>query len=174
MICCKTCGCLKENLDNPSPEGSGIEWYSQENIDRLWAEARNSGDFLICHSTDPNAPDYGGKQNIKKGKETACLGITLWIYMHITVFGAQANCKYPKYRKLVGKEVSMDQQAMAKAALNMHMSTTGLSKNGPFRGLLIPTSIQEEREIIYPTGFKKVRELFEEVQKQRAHASKEV
>jgi hypothetical protein len=161
--CCNTCGMLACNKDKKTPEGSTEDWYSQANVDRLWKDCKSSGQFLICHSTDPNAADYGGNPKIKAGKETACLGLTLWIFMHIKVFEISAKCDFKRYIKLVGKGVAMSQPAMAEAAFNFAKGSTGFGLKGPLKGLLIPQYINEDREIVFPTGFDKVRELYQQV-----------
>lgn len=149
--CCNSCAFLKLNLGNQNPPPEEVndksqvndtQWYSQENIDRLWQETRSVGTFLTCHSTDPR---YYAKS---KNKLTACLGFTFCIYMHIKIFEKYENFK--KYIKAVGKDVAMDQKAMAEAAFCMALGYADL-----FKQMKIPLDISEDRKLTFPTGFEK-------------------
>lgn len=158
--CCNSCAFLRINFGkpNPSPEDvndksqvSDIQWYSQENIDRLWQDNRNAGMFLTCHSTDPT---YYAKD---KKKLTACLGFVLCIYMHIKIYES-CNCSFKRYIKKVGEDVAMTQRGMGEAAFSMAMGYADL-----FKQMKIPDTISENRPLIFPTGFEKTISAFKKI-----------
>lgn len=92
---CGTCPFLTRNFGRPSPEGfvratSGesakghvfYEWYSKKNLIRLWRDGLRKGNAMICHSTDPNASQYGGK-NAVPGIEKICTGSLAALFQHL-------------------------------------------------------------------------------------------
>lgn len=165
--CCSTCGMLESNRGKETPKGgtSNIDWYSQENMNRLWESTRKYGEYLICHKTDSNPDQNGGVENIKKGRETACVGLATWIFMHIKIYEVSAKLKYNTYKRLVGPNVAIDQLAMGKLALNMAHGTTGFTtqRDSIFSGMLIPRAFDQKQEIRFPDGFAKTVELFNEI-----------
>lgn len=153
--CCGSCAFLKCNFGKPNPAPENIndktqvndtQWYTQENIDRLWKENQDVGTFLTCHSTDPR---YYAKD---KNKLTACLGFVLCTYMHVKIFEVRGGEKgtFNNYIKAVGKKVAMKRHAMFNAAFSMATGYADL-----FQQMKIPLDISEDRKLIFPTGFEK-------------------
>jgi hypothetical protein len=69
---CATCPWLVKNHGRPHKGG----WYSKRNLLRLWNGLRlGKAPGTLCHSTDPNAPDYDGKPGAKPGGEKPCGGV---------------------------------------------------------------------------------------------------
>lgn len=89
---CKTCPFLTANHGKPNPEGVEIlraengegltDWYSEENLRRLWMNGLRHGEGMICHSTDPTASSYGGK-DARKGVQKPCTGSLIAVFKHI-------------------------------------------------------------------------------------------
>lgn len=90
---CETCPWLTKNhgkkhtsawyREHPTIKG----WYSKANLRRLWAGLRTgAAPGILCHSTDPDSKDYGGKGTIKPGKERACAGALNLIYANVNAF----------------------------------------------------------------------------------------
>lgn len=163
--CCKSCGFLVCNKGKANPnEGSEINWYSQENIDRLWNEMRGSGIFLICHSTDSNAKEYGGHEGIQKGKEKVCMASTLLVYMHIAIYEHIVTISqkrdWQRYQNAVGKNVAFkDRMCMMEAVF-----TFGIGRTGLLGGAVIDKNINIDSEALtFPTGFEKTVALFNEI-----------
>lgn len=164
--CCNSCGMLTCNKDKERrADETELNWYSQENIDRLWLDGMKTGQYLVCHSTDPNAAEYGGDPGIKKGIAQACLGYTVWVFIHIKIYEHFLN-SYPKtalrdYTNVVGKKIAIPRYSMMKLAMDFAMGFTGF---GPkMGGMSIPREIQEGRQLVWPTGFDKVRAKFAEL-----------
>lgn len=159
---CNSCACTVCNKGKPNPEISGdIQWYSQENIDRLWKSAQEMPDFLICHSTDSVVESNGGNKNIKKGKEKACIGFVTWVFMHIKIYEF-VGCSFSKYRNAVGHKVAIPQKVMAEFALSIAIKRSSL-----IGGMQIPDTLEGEIEdLVFPTGFERTIAKFKEAIKQ--------
>lgn len=155
--CCNSCGFLKENFGKPSPKGenSNIEWYSQKNLDRIHRDLSETGTFLICHSTDPKAASYGGKENIKPGHEMVCVGAVRLVFMHLKIL--EHLNSWPKYKKFMGK------MAMSREALAEFMMMIGLGRTGMFAGAKVPKKYDTTQEISLPTGYEKIAELYNKI-----------
>lgn len=138
-------------------EATGTDWYSQENMDRLWNDARESGKFLVCHSTDKDAATYGGDLNVKTEKKKVCLGFTVWVFMHIKVYES-VKCSFTKYQKAVGLDVAMSKWAMGEAAFSIQLGNASLLGTLPIAREFDPT-----QELRYPTGFEKTIQLFKKI-----------
>jgi hypothetical protein len=82
---CATCPFLIANHGKPHP----AKWYSRGNIRRLWNGLR-TGDApgMICHSSDHNNAEYGGKGNVKPGVEQDCAGALLLLYQNANAVAA--------------------------------------------------------------------------------------
>lgn len=156
--CCGSCAFLKCNAGKPNPDPTTLNdpamscenWYTQQNIDRIWNLTRQKGNFLTCHSTDPS---YYGK---KEKQMTACLGFTLAVFMHIKIFELIGS--FQKYRQAVGYKVAMDRGAMFEAAISMSMGRADL-----FGKMKIINEISESRPMLFPTGFEKTLSKFQEL-----------
>lgn len=161
--CCGSCAFLKCNFGkpNPAPENindkskiGDIQWYTQENIDRLWMDNRDMGHFLTCHSTDPS---YYAKD---KNKLTACLGFVFCTYMHVKIFEVKGGPtgNFRNYTNAVGKKVAMTKRGMFEAAFSMATGYADL-----FQQMKIPLDISEDRKLLFPTGFEKTIEVFKTI-----------
>lgn len=153
--CCNSCAMLTCNKGKE--RGVSGEWYTQKNMDRIWESARSKGNLLICHSTDSNAQQYDGEEGIKPGNEKACLGFLLWVYMHLKIYEHLGS--YAKYRNAVGYSVAMTTGAMGEFAFDIARGTTALIG----KGMSIPHSIDEDRTLVYPTGFERTIKLFNQI-----------
>lgn len=93
---CGTCPWLAKNFNKPNPPGFNQikaeakangdkskyhDWYSLENLKRLWSKGLRHGEKMICHSADPNAADYGGVN--AKVEPKICLGAAIIAFLHI-------------------------------------------------------------------------------------------
>lgn len=151
--CCNSCGFLLCNREKPS--SSGQDWYADANIERLWHEGLKQGNFLICHSTDPDADRYGGVRKRNSKQHTACLGAVYLVYMHIKVL-EHFDTSYKRYRDAVGHKVAMTKAGLISAASDIAARNAGI-----FRSLKIPQFFEEERPLRLPAGFDKVKKIFE-------------
>jgi hypothetical protein len=83
---CATCPFKRENFGKPNPEedhgGKFFDWYSTENLRRLWRGGLSKGEAMICHATDPHASAYGGR-DAAPGLERICTGALVVIYRHL-------------------------------------------------------------------------------------------
>lgn len=92
---CGTCPFLTKNLGRSNPSGfeqmkaersdaefDPTNWYSEKNLTRLWRDGLRKGEAMLCHSSDPNAANYGGT-NAKQGGEKLCTGAVLLVFLHI-------------------------------------------------------------------------------------------
>lgn len=107
---CATCPWLTGNHRKKHPAG----WYNVGNLRRLWNGLRTGkAPGMICHSSDPNSPEYGGKGDIKPGQEHECAGALTLIFANVNAFGEnqpqpfQPPMKKPAiadfvYRKVIG------------------------------------------------------------------------
>ena len=70
---CPTCPWIRQNHGKKHP----AKWYSLANLKRLWNGVRTGkAPGMVCHSTDPESPEYGGTNpNIKPGAEHECAGL---------------------------------------------------------------------------------------------------
>lgn len=90
---CATCPFRKENFGKPNPEGYDPraserehgddfhDWYSEANLRRLWGGLSRGG-AMLCHSSDPGAPIYGGKA-VAPGGERLCAGALAIVLLHM-------------------------------------------------------------------------------------------
>lgn len=91
---CPTCPFVVSNFGKPNPEGYDPrrqseesrtrdfhDWYSEKNLRRLWSEGIRRGKAMICHATDPHAPEYGGKA-VAPGNERLCVGALVLAFRH--------------------------------------------------------------------------------------------
>lgn len=60
-----------------------LDWFSTRNLKRLWHGIRK-GEAMLCHASDPNASEYGGK-NTTPGHERACVGCLALAERHLRV-----------------------------------------------------------------------------------------
>jgi hypothetical protein len=93
---CETCPFLLKNHGKPNPtklkhcgENVIFNWYSTGNLRRLWNGLRTlKAPGMICHSTDPNSKDYGGKGDVKPGHERQCGGAMVLIISNMNAVSA--------------------------------------------------------------------------------------
>ena len=77
---CETCPWLIKNHNKQHDAG----WYKTTNLRRLWAGLRTgNAPGMICHSSDPNSAEYGGKPGIKAGQEKECAGALTLIIANV-------------------------------------------------------------------------------------------
>jgi hypothetical protein len=91
---CATCPFLRANFGKPSPPGYDprkaeeahggkfFDWYSLDNLRRLWREGLSRGEAMICHASDPNASAYGGT-DAAPGREKICTGALVVVFRHL-------------------------------------------------------------------------------------------
>lgn len=92
---CKTCPFLIENQDRKHASG----WYKKSNLKRLWNGLRRGDAFgMICHSTDPNAIDYGGEKSIAAGHERECVGANTLIQVELNHLAAASSLRDYRHR----------------------------------------------------------------------------
>lgn len=155
--CCGTCCFPIKNTHKPNPEGQN--WYDQANLDRVWNDCRDTGCFLMCHQTDPNAVHYGGKSS-KKGMEQShtCVGHAFAVFMHIKIFEKLES--YPKYVKAVGKNVAMSRIGMGEAVISFSMGKCCLFSTA----MRLPSALEDPiNSLRLPSGFEKTLTKFREV-----------
>ena len=70
-----------EKLKQEQPDFDWYDWYSVKNLKRLWRQL-SQGEVMACHSSDPNASEYGGK-DAKNSEIRLCLGAVALVYKHI-------------------------------------------------------------------------------------------
>lgn len=151
---------MAENADKPNPNGwnpdrtkGEFNWYTQQNIDRLWKNGLSNGEFMICHSTDPDSENYGWVST-KPGHERLCVGSIMLQYAHFKVFEQKADAlgratpakKYASY-KLAAGAVPMKRAGMLTWALSMAYGRTHFPL-----GLPIPRQLSENRPLRVPSG----------------------
>lgn len=154
--CCGSCCFPIKNTDLPNPKGQN--WYDQSNLDRVWNESKGTGQFLMCHQTDPKAAQYGGK-NSRKGMEDthACVGLAFAVFMHIKIFEKLES--YPKYVKAVGKKVAMSKIGLGEAVISFCMGKCSLFSTA----MRLPTAIEDPiNSLRLPSGFEKTVNKFNE------------
>lgn len=78
---CATCPFLRENQGRPH----GAGWYTKKNLVRLWNGLRTGkAPGMVCHSTDPDSPNYGGTKDVKPGHKRECIGANTLIQRELT------------------------------------------------------------------------------------------
>lgn len=82
-----------------SQENDYHDWYSKKNLMRLWNGLRR-GEAMVCHATDPQANDYGGKP-APKGHDRLCVGQLILIHRHLKLLERTAS--FAAYRNGAGK-----------------------------------------------------------------------
>jgi hypothetical protein len=90
---CGTCPWLKQNHNKPNPANleqlkqdqpdfDWEDWYSEKNLARLWKGTVKTATPMVCHSHDPNASTYGGK-DAKVIEPKLCVGQLIAVFKHI-------------------------------------------------------------------------------------------
>lgn len=81
---CATCPWRRTNqtaeaiAKSPRAEGERWKWYDPRNLRRLWFKGARNGHPMICHATDPDSSEYGGK-GCKPGHERHCVGMLILV-----------------------------------------------------------------------------------------------
>ena len=146
---CGTCPFLKKNLGKPNParleelkleqpDFDWNDWYSETNLKRLWNGGVKKGGVMLCHSHDPNASEYGGKD--ATGEAKICLGSALIAFLHIKYFeNFLGNMPLPvarkKYKEKAGK------YPMTKDGISEWVMMIGFGRTALMGGLRIPRNI---------------------------------
>jgi hypothetical protein len=89
---CATCPWLRENHGKVNP--ADPSWYTLANAKRLWNGIRQ-GEAMICHATDPESADYGGK-GAKPGHERMCVGMLVLVARTFKMLGTTKPAEYKK------------------------------------------------------------------------------
>jgi hypothetical protein len=149
---CATCPFLKSNFGKPSPEGFDprrataqhgrrfYDWYSLENLRRLWNGGIRKGEVMICHATDPGAEVYGGK-SAAPGNERPCLGSIAVVIRHLKFIeglikeGRQPN-EWPKLYRAAAGPYPLTKAGMFAWAMMVNTGRTDL-----LGGMPIPESL---------------------------------
>jgi hypothetical protein len=132
---CATCPWLKQNHGKPHPQ----KWYTTTNLKRLWNGIRR-GEGMICHATDPQSIEYGGK-GAQAGHERMCIGSLVLV---IRSLRRLEHGDLKAYRAGVG--LRMTKPGMLEWAGRIMMAGTPL---GPRRQVL-PAVINGSPEIGVP------------------------
>jgi len=160
---CPTCPFLEANRGKPTPTGfkceeyNEMDWYSEENISRVWNEMRKEPIiFLSCHSSDPH---YFGNENAKEVH--ACAGASLLVYLHLQIFtflatdGAGLKENYLRYLQTVGFEAAIEIITFGQKALAMMQGHT----DSRWGNMTLPQHINIDLETIrWPAGHSKVKD----------------
>lgn len=128
---CKTCPWLTVN-HNKRPDLEN--WYSTANLKRLW-EGIRSGSPMICHSTDPEAINYGGTKEIKPGKEMHCVGSLVLVMAHANYLGKLSDQAASSYWK---KLYSFTRHGLAAFAERMLFEKKSLPDAVDTQGISVP------------------------------------
>jgi hypothetical protein len=83
---CQTCPWLKKNHGVKHQ----AKWYTKANIRRLWNGLRTGkAPGMVCHSTDPNNSDYGGKGTVRPDFEPQeCAGALILQIQNVNAISA--------------------------------------------------------------------------------------
>jgi len=143
-IPCATCPFLKVNFGKPNPPGFETataehleDWYSPENARRLW-KGLETENWLMCHSSDPEASTYGGAKH-SPGKERLCVGELTALMKHLKRIEALVTQDptgwYRKYKKEAGRA------AFRKATALRLVMTIAMGRTQLFGGLPFPKTV---------------------------------
>lgn len=152
---CATCPFLKANLGKPNPDGFDprsaearhggrfYDWYSPENLRRLWTGGIRKGEVMICHATDPGAAAYGGKA-AAPGGERPCIGSLAIVMRHLkyieTLIGAKGKPRdWTKAYHDAAGPYPLTREGMFAWAMMISAGRTDL-----FGGLVIPASLSAD------------------------------
>ena len=82
---CETCPWLTRNHGRRH----AAHWYTKANLRALWTGLRTGrAPGMICHASDPESRDYGGKGEIKPGHERECAGALTLMIVNINALSA--------------------------------------------------------------------------------------
>lgn len=149
---CVTCPFRRANFGKDNPNGyvpdleaGGEDWYAEANLRRIW-EGLKTEHWLMCHSSDPTATDYGGALH-SPGKERICAGELVAVMKHLKLFEKlllehpdERGVPYRLYKKEAGRAAlkfeTIVQLVMAVSIGRTHM----------FGGLPFPLTATPETE----------------------------
>lgn len=151
---CATCPFVRANFGRPNPSGYDprtaeckhgrdfYDWYSPENLRRLWTSGIRNGEVMICHATDPGAAEYGGKA-AAPGNERPCIGSLAIVLLHMKYIERLVEEGKTKNWKNVYQEAAgaypLTQEGMFAWAMMISAGRTDL-----FGGMKIPASLSAE------------------------------
>jgi hypothetical protein len=156
---CATCPFVKANFGKANPDGFDpkqaerkhgrkfFDWYSDKNLRRLWKGGISMGEVMICHATDPNADEYGGKA-AARGNERPCIGALAIVFQHLKYIegliegGSQPAETMKLYRAAAGKMPLTTEGAFAWTMM-MNRGGTELTGGMPIPASLSPKTIRE-------------------------------
>lgn len=156
---CATCPFLRANFGRPNPEGYDpkkaeaenpeqrfFDWYSEQNLRRLWTGGLSKGEAMICHATDPHADRYGGKP-AAPGCERVCIGALAAVFLHAkfveALIRAEPNARPAQtlktYRAAAGR-FPMTRGGLVRWTLQINEGRAGANRVG-LGGLVLPASL---------------------------------
>lgn len=97
---CATCPWRKSNHGKPHP----ANWYRESNLRRLWnGIRRGQARGMVCHSTDPEAADYGSTKPVPEtAQPRECGGALVLVIREVEVLNGCQN--FAEYRMKRGKD----------------------------------------------------------------------
>jgi len=152
--CCETCPFLKGNFgkETPNQDTKDLEWYSKENAERLWHDGLKHGEAMVCHSSDHESIDYGGKNKVAEGKRRLCSGSLLVQFRHLKLYEKMTNKYlgdpnkgYREYKRAVGVKIAMTKGGILEFGMCVILGRTGL-----IGGFPLPKNIDDEEAVALP------------------------
>lgn len=152
--CCGGCPFKKSNFgkETPNPELTDYDWYSEENMKRLWDGLRD-GEDMVCHSSDPDSVEYGSECKIKDSHTPhLCYGALLVIFRHAKAFEKMLNehpdspdTAYKNYVRQCGSEKPMTMRGLTEFIMKVNFGRTSL-----LGGLPMPKNIKDDDAVGLP------------------------
>lgn len=88
---CASCPMRSANFGKPNPgdwtaDDDRLDWYTLENIERVWTGTQTEAALLQCHCTVGDHAPHVGK-TAKPGKVALCYGHLFLASQHVSLFG---------------------------------------------------------------------------------------
>lgn len=146
---CADCPWLRENqtpeaVAKSPVDGSGVHWFSRENLLRHWRGMQRIGIMLPCHKTDDHAHFYGGRPTAC-GQTRICVGMSVLARREVLAF-MQAGQDFAKYRKVPGRRFS----AVGLAAWAARLFFGGSTFHTAGRTFVMPEHVEEDARVGVP------------------------
>lgn len=147
---CATCPFVAKNFGQPNPNGFDPkaagddfhDWYSAANILRLW-EGTADGGVMLCHATDPNAANYGGK-NAAPGNERPCTGSLVLVLLHMKKIDALIQAGHHPPRLLKPYRAEAGEHPMTEDGMRQWAVMIAMGRTAMLGGLVLPASFPHE------------------------------